>query len=85
MNPTLNAHTIIPRSFIHCRAKRAAKYMNSILHDIQIFPPTGECLKVALHSVIAPRMVQGAVRQRRLVVQRDRILESLRRVDPVTT
>lgn len=31
------------------------------------------------------RMVQGAVRQRRLVVQRDRILESLRRVDPVTT
>ena len=31
------------------------------------------------------RMVQGAVRQRRLVVQRDRIHESLRRVDPVTT
>ena len=29
------------------------------------------------------RMVQGAVRQRRLVVQRDRILQSLRRVDPV--
>ena len=28
-------------------------------------------------------MVQGAVRQRRLVVQRDRILQSLRRVDPV--
>ena len=29
------------------------------------------------------RMVQGAVRQRRLVVQRDRILESLGRVDPL--
>ena len=29
MNPTINVHTIIPRSFIHCRAKRAAKYMNS--------------------------------------------------------
>ena len=26
---TLNARTIIPRSFTHCRAKRAAKYMNS--------------------------------------------------------
>ena len=31
------------------------------------------------------RMVQGAVRQRRPVVQRDRILQSLRRVDPLTT
>ena len=42
MNPTLNARTIIPRSFTHCRAKRAASL--------------GECLKVALHSVVAPRM-----------------------------
>ena len=40
MNPTLNVHTIIPRSFIHCRAKRAGSF--------------GECLKVALHSVVAP-------------------------------
>ena len=42
MNPTLNARTIIPRSFTHCRAKRAGSF--------------GECLKVALHSVVAPRM-----------------------------
>ena len=39
---TLNARTIIPRSFTHCRAKRAGSF--------------GECLKVALHSVVAPRM-----------------------------
>ena len=32
MNPTINVHTIIPRSFIQCRAKRAAKYMNSARH-----------------------------------------------------
>ena len=32
------AHTIIPRSFIHCQAKRASSF--------------GECLKVALHSVV---------------------------------
>ena len=32
MNPTINVHTIIPRSSIHCRAKRAAKYMNSARH-----------------------------------------------------
>ena len=31
------------------------------------------------------RMVQGAIKQRGLIVQRDRILYSLRRVDPVTT
>ena len=42
MNPTLNARTIIPCSFTHCRAKRAGSF--------------GECLKVALHSVVAPRM-----------------------------
>ena len=31
------------------------------------------------------RMVQGALKQRSLEVQRDRVLQSLRRVDPVTT
>ena len=40
MNPTLNVHTIIPCSFIHCRVKRVGSF--------------GECLKVALHSVVAP-------------------------------
>ena len=31
------------------------------------------------------RLVQGAVRQRGLVVQRNRILQSLHRIDPITT
>ena len=37
-----------------------------------------------IRQILSVRMVQGTVRQRRLVVQRDRILGSLRRVDPVT-
>ena len=39
MNSTLDAIQLINRSFIHCRAKRAVKYMNTtVLTRIQIFP-----------------------------------------------
>ena len=42
MNPTINVHAIIPRSFVHCLAKQAGSF--------------GECLKVALRSVVAPEV-----------------------------
>ena len=57
MNSTLDVIQLIPRSFIHYRAKRAAKYMNTtVITRIQIFPLLsqmsrglfGEWLKVAL-------------------------------------
>ena len=69
MNPALNAIQPILRSCIHCRAKRAkrakraAKYMNPTLLNAH---NSSHCrakragsfsawLKVALHSVVAPR------------------------------
>ena len=69
MNSTLNAMQLIPCSFIHCQAKRAAKYMNSTLNAIQLIPCSflhwrakracsfGQWLKVAMHSVVALKIV----------------------------